>query len=561
MRFMTEMIEVAKKPPEQWTTEFATLNQQLPNLPALARLLIPAMDKVAQAVQRSYAYQRCAIVMLAAERFRKRYDRWPESLDELKTTGLLAEIPTDPYIGGPLKRSNYLFRGSQSGRRWRCPRPNFEQAGKRLRLPALGRSQAPAARAAAEKTRRQSMTEREFATEIVRKLRDAGHQALFAGGCVRDQLLGLEPHDFDVATDARPDEVQALFRRTIAVGASFGVIEVLGPKPLKVQVATFRSDDAYVDGRRPVTVHFSSPEEDARRRDFTINGLLFDPIADHVIDFVAGERDLRDGVVRAIGDPRQRFAEDKLRLMRAVRFAARFQFQIEPATAAAIREMADQITVVSAERIAEELRKILTNEQRAKGLKLLEDSLLGRPIFPELFLPPDRWRSGVDVVAELAEPVSFALALAALLHTLTPDDTERVAERLRLSNVEKDRLVWLIDYQSALIDAPTLRKSVLKPILAHAGVRELLALHRARAQADERRGTSIDYAEFCDECLRDWPPEALDPAPLITGDDLRALGLTPGPHFKGLLDAVRRAQLDEEIATREQALGLVRSLV
>jgi poly(A) polymerase len=405
------------------------------------------------------------------------------------------------------------------------------------------------------------MTEREFATEIVRKLRDAGHQALFAGGCVRDQLLGLEPHDFDVATDARPDEVQALFRRTIAVGASFGVIEVLGPKPLKVQVATFRSDDAYVDGRRPVTVHFSSPEEDARRRDFTINGLLFDPIADHVIDFVAGERDLRDGVVRAIGDPRQRFAEDKLRLMRAVRFAARFQFQIEPATAAAIREMADQITVVSAERIAEELRKILTNEQRAKGLKLLEDSLLGRPIFPELFLPPDRWRSGVDVVAELAEPVSFALALAALLHTLTPDDTERVAERLRLSNVEKDRLVWLIDYQSALIDAPTLRKSVLKPILAHAGVRELLAMHRARAQADEGSGTSIDYADFCDECLRDWPPEALDPPPLITGDDLRALGLTPGPHFKGLLDAVRRAQLDEEIATREQALGLVRSLV
>jgi poly(A) polymerase len=223
--------------------------------------------------------------------------------------------------------------------------------------------------------------------------------------------------------------------------------------------------------------------------------------------------------------------------------------------------MADQITVVSAERIAEELRKILTNEQRAKGLKLLEDSLLGRPIFPELFLPPDRWRSGVDVVAELAEPVSFALALAALLHTLTPDDTERVAERLRLSNVEKDRLVWLIDYQSALIDAPTLRKSVLKPILAHAGVRELLAMHRARAQADEGSGTSIDYADFCDECLRDWPPEALDPPPLITGDDLRALGLTPGPHFKGLLDAVRRAQLDEEIATREQALGLVRSLV
>ena len=376
------------------------------------------------------------------------------------------------------------------------------------------------------------MTEREFATEIVRKLRDAGHQALFAGGCVRDQLLGLEPHDFDVATDARPDEVQALFRRTIAVGASFGVIEVLGPKPHKVQVATFRSDDAYIDGRRPVAVHFSSPEEDARRRDFTINGLFFDPIATHVIDFVGGENDLRDGTIRAIGDPRQRFAEDKLRLLRAVRFAARFQFQIEPATAAAIREMADQITVVSAERIAEELRKILTNEQRTKGLKLLEDNRLGRPIFPELYAPPDRWQSGVDVVAELAEPVSFSLALAALLHTLTPDDAVQVADRLRLSNSEKDRIGWLVDYQSALVDAPTLRKSVLKPILAHAGIRELLALHRARAQADEGNGTPVESVEYCEKCLREWPPEVIDPPPLITGDDLRATWPDAGTPFQ-----------------------------
>jgi poly(A) polymerase len=405
------------------------------------------------------------------------------------------------------------------------------------------------------------MTEREFATEIVRKLRDTGHQALFAGGCVRDQLLGQEPQDFDVATDARPDEVQSLFRRTIAVGASFGVIEVLGPKPLKVQVATFRSDDAYIDGRRPVAVHFSSPEDDARRRDFTINGLFFDPIAEHAIDFVGGERDVRDGIIRAIGDPQQRFAEDKLRLLRAVRFAARFQFQIEPATAAAIREMADQITVVSAERIAEELRKILTNEQRTKGLKRLEDNQLGPPIFPELFSTPDRWRSGVEVVAELAEPVSFALALAALLYTLTPDDAEQVAERLRLSNSEKDRIGWLVNYQTALVDAPTLRKSVLKPILAHAGIRELLALHRARAQAEEGSGTSVAYVDFCEQRLRDWPAEVLNPPSLITGDDLRALDLTPGPKFKELLDAVRRAQLDEEISTRDEATLLVHAIL
>jgi poly(A) polymerase len=402
------------------------------------------------------------------------------------------------------------------------------------------------------------MTEREFAADIVRRLRATGHQALWAGGCVRDQLLGLDPHDYDVATDARPDQVQALFRRTVAVGISFGVVEVLGPKPLRVQVATFRSDGDYDDGRRPNSVTFSSPEEDARRRDFTINGIFFDPIDERVLDYVGGEADLRAGIVRAIGDPRQRFTEDKLRLLRAVRFAARFEFTIEPATAASIREMADQITVVSAERIADELRKMLTHRHRAAGLRLVEEAGLAKPIFPELVDAADRWRWGLAVVAELSEPVSFPLALAALLHTLHPDAVGRFSDRLRLSNAEKDRIEWLVDYQSALRDAPTLPKSRLKAILAHPGIRELLSLHRARAQAD---GWSDVHVEYCEHCLHNWPMDVIDPPPLITGDDLREMGLTPSPLFKELLDAVRRAQLDEEIATKDEALVLARSRV
>jgi len=405
------------------------------------------------------------------------------------------------------------------------------------------------------------MTEREFAADIVRRLRAAGHQALWAGGCVRDQLLGLDPHDYDVATDARPDQVQALFRRTVAVGISFGVVEVLGPKPFKVQVATFRSDGDYDDGRRPSSVTFSSPEQDARRRDFTINGLFFDPIDERVIDYVGGEADLHADIVRAIGDPRQRFTEDKLRLLRAVRFAARFRFTIEQATAAAIREMADQITVVSAERIADELRKMLTHRHRVAGLRLIEDAGLAKPIFPELVEAADRWRWGLNVVAELSEPVSFPLALAALLHTLHPDVAGRIADRLRLSNAEKDRIEWLIDYQSALLDAPTLPKSRLKPILAHPGIRELLSLHRARAQADEWSDTPVVHVEYCEQRLRDWPMDVIDPPPLITGDDLREMGLTPGPLFKELLDTVRCAQLDDKIVTKDEALALARSCV
>ena len=231
------------------------------------------------------------------------------------------------------------------------------------------------------------MTEREFAISVVRRLQEAGHQALWAGGCVRDERLGLVPNDYDIATDARPEDVKRLFRRTVAVGISFGVVEVLGPRErpeLRVQVATFRSDVSYSDGRRPDEVIFSSPKEDALRRDFTINGMFYDPLHDRLLDFVGGREDLDKRVLRAIGDPVVRFTEDKLRLLRAVRLATRFDLTIDAATAAAIRSMAPEITVVSAERIAQELRQLLEHAQRARGMNLLFELGLVHAILPEL---------------------------------------------------------------------------------------------------------------------------------------------------------------------------------
>ncbi len=434
------------------------------------------------------------------------------------------------------------------------------------------------------------MTEREFATDVVCRLREAGHEALFAGGCVRDQLLGHEPEDFDVATDARPDQVRRLFRRTVAVGVSFGVVEVLGPKPHKVQVATFRSDGAYTDGRHPDAVTYSTAREDALRRDFTINGMFFDPLGGKVIDYVGGESDLRRGVLRAIGDPAARFAEDKLRLLRAVRFATRFGFALDPATADAARAMASQIRVVSAERIAEELRKMLTGPRRADGVRLTNDLGLVAAVLPELLPtqglpqgPPaaptgDLWTHLLRVVELLPADSSFALALAALLHDIgkprvvgrTPDRytfhghehvgkrmAGEVCARLRLSNAETARIEWLVEKHQVLCEAERMRRSKLKPLLAHPGIGDLLTLHRADALAS---GRSVEHVEFCAQCLRDWPPEELNPPPLVTGDDLIALGQSPGPDYKRRLDAIHDAQLDGSVRTKDEAIELVRTL-
>jgi tRNA nucleotidyltransferase/poly(A) polymerase len=390
------------------------------------------------------------------------------------------------------------------------------------------------------------MTPRAFATDVVRTLRAAGFEALFAGGCVRDQLLGREPDDYDVATTARPDQVQHLFRRSVAVGAAFGVIEVLGPKPISIEVATFRSDGPYSDGRHPDSVRFTTARDDALRRDFTINGMFFDPLADRVIDYVGGERDLGGRIVRAIGEPAQRFREDRLRLLRAVRFAARLNFAIEPDTWAAIRAMAAEVTGVSAERVAEELRKLLTHPNRAMGARLLAESGLLHAILPEVAA------GSADVLERLGDSASFELAFAALWGPAGARTFTAAAERLRLANVERQRIRWLVGNREALVRPAELPPHVLKPILAHAGIHELLALHSA---------TGHDGAvRFVRDRLREWPAEALDPPPLVTGDDLKALGLTPGPRFKTILDAVRNAQLDGEVATGAGGLALARRL-
>lgn len=431
------------------------------------------------------------------------------------------------------------------------------------------------------------MVEREFALEVVRRLRDAGFAALWAGGCVRDQLLGLEPHDYDVATDARPEQVRPLFRRTVEVGVSFGVVEVIGPRVdgdhLKVQVATFRTEGPYSDGRRPDRVEFSSPEADARRRDFTVNGMFFDPLAGQVLDYVGGQADLQARILRAIGDPRERIAEDKLRMLRAVRIAARFGFTIEKQTRAAIIEMAPQISVVSAERITDEFRKMLVHERRSAAMNLLWELGLLHALLPELVpmkgLPQgapgepagDLWDHVMRVLDLLVEP-SFALAFAALLHDVgkprvvgrTPDKytfhshehvgrrvAHDIAVRFRLSNADRERIEWLVEKHQYLAEAPRMRPSRLNPVLVHPGIGELLALHRADALASGRDDSHVIY---CERLLASTPRELLDPPPLLSGEDLIAAGLPPGPRFKEILDAGREAQLDGTLTDRAAAL-------
>jgi poly(A) polymerase len=434
-------------------------------------------------------------------------------------------------------------------------------------------------------------TEREFAVEVVRRLREAGHEALWAGGCVRDELLGLVPKDYDVATDARPEQVQRVFRRTAAFGASFGVVEVLGPPPLGVEVATFRSDVSYSDGRHPDAVVFSSAREDALRRDFTVNGMFFDPLTETLHDYVGGRADLEAKVLRAIGDPFQRFTEDKLRMLRGVRVATRFDLTIDPATAAAVEKMAPQIVVVSAERIADELRKTLILPRRTRGMRLFMDLGLAAPLLPELLpmrgLPQgfpsapngDLWDHVLRVLDWLREAPSFPLAFAALLHDVgkprtvgrTPDRytfyghehvgkrlTGEIALRLKLSNDERERAEWLVEKHQILCDAQQMRTSKLKALLIHPGIHELLDLHRADALAS---GRSVEHVEYCEQLLRDWTTDDLNPPPLLTGHDLARMDLEPGPSFKRLLQAVREAQLEGTVQTAKEARELVSRLL
>ncbi len=400
--------------------------------------------------------------------------------------------------------------------------------------------------------------QRRFAVEVVRRLRGAGFEAYWAGGCVRDQLLGRPPKDYDVATNAVPDQVRTLFgrRRTLAIGAAFGVIGVIGPKAAgMVEVATFRRDAPYSDGRHPDGVTFSSAEEDASRRDFTINGLFYDPVEQRVIDFVGGQEDLAKGRLRAIGDARHRFAEDKLRMLRAVRFAATFAFSLDAETQSAIAAMAAEIRVVSPERIAMEMRRMLADPSRAVGARLLLETRLAAEVLPEIVPRDETQRRRLDDtlarLAGLKAEAEFPLALAELLYPVVDvPAAAAVCERWRLSNKETDRICWLVKHHASLLAARTMSWSVLQPLLVAEGIDDLLAIMEAASPA------GAEAAAYC-RALLTQPRAVLDPPPLLTGDDLLAHGIPAGPLYKILLDRVRVAQLDGELHNQAEALTMV----
>ena len=414
---------------------------------------------------------------------------------------------------------------------------------------------------------------RQFAVSVVEILRKEGFEALWAGGCVRDELLGKAPKDFDIASTATPEDVIRIFgpRRTVAVGASFGVVMVLGPtRPAgQIEVATFRSDGQYLDGRRPSSVQFCRPEEDARRRDFTINGIFYDPLSNEVIDYVGGRADLAAGVVRAIGDPVARFQEDKLRMLRAVRFAATLHFQLDHKTADAIRQHHAEINQVSLERIAQELRRMLAHHSRAIAVQLLEDTGLLPEVLPEIssisgFLPDDRL---LDALRFL-ESHRFEPALGLLLQSLyTGEQTEpraRVAliggvcKRLKLSNEETDCICWLLNSLPLLQGIENCPLHVLKPMLAHFLSGELLKLSSAIARS---KATDPVDADFCRRYLSRTSASTLMPTPLIDGRDVLERGIAAGPVVKALLSTIQDEQLDEILVTREQALLRLQQLI
>lgn len=432
------------------------------------------------------------------------------------------------------------------------------------------------------------MTPEVLARSIIDRLRAAGHTAYLVGGCVRDLLLGRTPNDFDVATSARPDELLRLFPRADRVGAHFGVV-LVHEEGAHVEVATFRSDLEYLDGRHPEAVRFETdPREDALRRDFTINALLFDPITGEVLDFTNGRADLDAKIVRAIGDPEIRFREDHLRLMRAVRFAARLGFEIEPRTFAAMRRLAPLIQTVSAERVRDELARILMEGGVRRGLELMDATGLLHEVLPEIEAmkgveqPPefhpegDVWTHTLIMLDGLRNP-SLELALGVLLHDVGKPPTFRVAERIRfdghveegvkLAHALLNRLRFpnhTIEQVEALIanhmkfrETPHMRESTLKRFIRMPDFEEHMELHRLDCLSSHGH---LDNYEFVRRKQLEVPPEELKPKPLITGDDLIAQGMKPGPIFGKLLHEIEDAQLEGRITTREEALHMALGL-
>jgi poly(A) polymerase len=450
---------------------------------------------------------------------------------------------------------------------------------------------------------------KDHAISIVRTLREHGHQAYLVGGCVRDMVLGREPADYDVTTDATPDQVMRMFPETYAVGAQFGVVLVppgssdareLRPavdatsvptdhsKADVVEVATFRSDIGYSDGRHPDRVQFSTdPREDVERRDFTINGLLLDPIKGEILDFVGGRQDLKAGIIRTIGSPEQRFEEDKLRMLRAVRFAARFEYTMDPVTFAAMQKLAGNIHQVSRERVRDELSKMLIEGHARRALLLLDESGLLQQVLPEISAmkgveQPPQFHPEGDVfvhtlllLEKLPRPSPMTLAWGALLHDVGKPATFRVADRIRFdghvevgvkmaeqickrfrfSNHETEQILALVKNHMRFGDVQRMKESTLKKFMRLPRFEEHLELHRLDCQSSHGDLTSY---EFTREKLVSTPEASMRPAPLVTGNDLINAGYLPGPRFKEILAAVEDSQLEGQLQNKEQALAFVR---
>lgn len=426
---------------------------------------------------------------------------------------------------------------------------------------------------------------REAATGIVRRLKSEGLAAYLVGGCVRDIVMGIVPKDYDVTTNATPDQVLTLFPNAITVGAQFGVV-IVPDDAGNVEVATFRSDGIYADGRHPTEVRFSqTAQEDVQRRDFTINGLLYDPETDQVLDYVGGQADIHSRRLRTIGDPRERFSEDRLRMLRAVRFTARFGFKLDSRVLAAIRELAPQISSVSAERQRDEIVKILTEGPARAGFELLDTSGLLAEILPEIkrmqgveqppeFHPEgDVWVHTLMMLGGLSKPTP-TLALGVLLHDVGKPPTfsirerirfdghvevgakmaEEICTRLRISKRETERIVELVKHHLRFKDFPQMKRSNQLRFIRMEGIEEHLELHRLDCLSSHRNLTNYQMVR---KLLVETPEEEIKPQPLVRGEDLIAKGYTPGPIFKSILQLVEDAQLEGRVHTYQEALRLI----
>jgi len=429
---------------------------------------------------------------------------------------------------------------------------------------------------------------RAVATDLVRRLRRAGHDAFFAGGCVRDMLLGREPSDYDIATSARPEAVARLFAETVAVGEAFGVVRVRADGE-EFDVATFRVEGPYSDGRRPDTVRFASAREDVLRRDFTINGLLYDPLTKEVLDWVGGEADLQAGLIRAIGDPAARFEEDRLRLLRAVRFATQLGFHLERGTRRALVCLAAEVASVSGERIREEVKRLLLARRRKSGLRLLDAVGLLAVLLPEVTagkgVPQgesahpegDVFEHTLLAISKLARP-KWPLVLALLLHDVGKPVTfvrrpqitfygheaegevlaREVCHRLKMSREERETVAWLVRNHLRLRDAREMRRSRLRQLLAHPLFEDLAELSRADALASTRDLSAYEFVRGAQKELGDTHEL---PQPLVRGTDLLAMGVAEGPLMGELLRRVQEEQLEGNISSKEEALALVSRLL